>query len=115
MAIVVNGTTGSPRLHKGDEVTVTGRVLITHDPLDGEFRNGDILVTGMTTPDYVSLYSRASAVVTDRGSILCHAAIVAREYGIPAVVATKVATSQLLSGGIATVTVSRQGGTITQE
>jgi phosphoenolpyruvate synthase/pyruvate phosphate dikinase len=115
MAIIVNGTTGSPRLGADEEVTVTGRVLVTFDPLDGAFQDGDILVTGMTTPDYVSLYSRAAAVVTDGGSILCHAAIVAREYGIPAVVATQNATTQLLNGGVATVTVSRQGGTVTQE
>ena len=115
MAIIVNGTTGSPRLGADEVVTVTGRVLVTFDPLDGAFRDGDILVTSMTTPDYVSLYSRAAAVVTDGGSILCHAAIVAREYGIPAVVACQNATTQLLNGGVATVTVSRQGGTITQE
>ena len=113
--IVVNGTTGSPRLGADEVVEVTGRVLVTFDPLDGAFKDGDILVTSMTTPDYVSLYSRAAAVVTDGGSILCHAAIVAREYGIPAVVATQHATTQLLNGGVATVTVSRQGGTVTQE
>jgi phosphoenolpyruvate synthase/pyruvate phosphate dikinase len=115
MAIIINGTTGSPRLGKDEVVEVTGRVIITSNPSDGLFQEGDILVTSMTTPDYVPLFSRAAAVVTDGGSILCHAAIVAREYGIPAVVATQHATTQLTSGVEATVRVSRQGGTVTQE
>ena len=56
---------------------------------------GDILVTRMTTPDYVVAMRKAVAIVTDEGGITCHAAIVSREFGIPCVVGTKNATQIL--------------------
>ncbi len=67
-----------------------------------EVREGDILVADATNPDWEPVLRRASAVVTNRGGRTCHAAIVARELGIPAVVGTGDATSALVSGQLVT-------------
>ncbi len=61
----------------------------------GKVKNGDILVAVMTTPDMVPAMKRAAAIVTDEGGLTCHAAIVSRELGCPAVVGTRRATSVL--------------------
>lgn len=61
-------------------------------------REGEVLVTAMTTPDYVPAMKKAVAFVTDEGGITCHAAIVAREFGKPCVIGTKVATKVLKTG-----------------
>jgi pyruvate,water dikinase len=74
------------------------------------FRPGEVLVAEMTTPDWGTVMKTAAAIVTDRGGRTCHAAIVARELGIPAVVGTEVATRALRSGE--TVTVSCAEGDI---
>ncbi|WXG40690.1 MAG: phosphoenolpyruvate synthase [Candidatus Freyarchaeum deiterrae] len=63
----------------------------------GELKEGDILVTRMTTPDWVPVMKKAAAIVTDEGGYTCHAAIVSRELGIPCVVGTKKATNVLQS------------------
>lgn len=65
--------------------------------------SGDILVTGMTTTDYVPAMKRAGAVVTDEGGLLCHAAIISRELGKPCVIATRNATRVLKSGDMVEV------------
>lgn len=59
---------------------------------------GDILVAKMTTPDMVMAMERAGAIVTDEGGVLCHAAIVSREFGIPCIIGTKNATKVLKDG-----------------
>jgi pyruvate,water dikinase len=61
-------------------------------------RKGDVLVTDMTNPDYVPFMKLAGAIVTDRGGVTCHAAIVSRELGIPCVVGTENATKLMVSG-----------------
>jgi len=61
-------------------------------------RHGDIVVCPTTTPAWTIIFQRAAALITDGGSALCHAAIVAREHGIPAVVATGNATHRLRDG-----------------
>ena len=67
---------------------------------------GDVLVADMTDPDWEPVMKRASAIVTNRGGRTCHAAIIARELGIPAVVGTGNAHHDVLKDGTATVTVS---------
>ena len=52
-------------------------------------RAGDVLVTTMTDPDWEPIMERAAAIVTDRGGRTCHAAIIARELGVPAIVGTQ--------------------------
>jgi pyruvate,water dikinase len=69
--------------------------------------DGDVLVTHMTSPDWLPLLRRAAGVVTDSGGMTCHAAIVSRELGIPCVVGTGEATSKLRDGEIVTVDATR--------
>ncbi|MDO8436232.1 MAG: phosphoenolpyruvate synthase [bacterium] len=68
-----------------------------------EFRKGDILVTRMTDPDWLPVMRLASGIVTDEGGRLCHAAIVSRELGVPAIVGTKNATKILKNGEMVTI------------
>jgi len=73
-----------------------GPVKIIHSPSEiDQILEGDVLVTEMTTPDFVPAMKRASGIVTDAGGRTCHAAIVSRELGIPCVVGTETATSVL--------------------
>lgn len=74
---------------------VRGRVKIITNPLKQKFPKGYILVAPMTRPDYVPLIRRALAVITDEGGITSHAAVVSREFNIPCVVGTKIATKVL--------------------
>jgi pyruvate, water dikinase len=67
------------------------------------FTPGEVLVADMTDPDWEPIMKRAAAIVTNRGGRTCHAAIIARELGIPAVVGTGTATSELRDGGPVTV------------
>ncbi len=78
------------------------RVLRSIDQM-ADFAHGDVLVADMTDPDWEPIMKRASAIVTDRGGRTCHAAIIARELGIPAVVGTGVATHALVDGQEVTV------------
>lgn len=83
---------------------VSGPVKIIHKPTEiDKVKEGDILVTEMTTPDYVPAMKRAVAIVTDVGGRTCHAAIVSRELGIPCVVGTGTATAKLTNSQIITV------------
>lgn len=76
--------------------TVIGRVTICKGVNSiSKVKKGDILVTSMTRPEYMPAIKKASAIVTDEGGITCHAAIVARELNIPAVIGTKIATKIL--------------------
>jgi pyruvate,water dikinase len=68
-----------------------------------EFQSGEVLVADMTDPDWEPVMKRASAIVTNRGGRTCHAAIIARELGIPAVVGTGSATTALSDGQEVTV------------
>ncbi|MTH69035.1 phosphoenolpyruvate synthase [Agromyces bracchium] len=83
---------------------VTGRVRILQSPAEGAaLQAGEILVAPMTNPDWVPTMRRAAAVVTDGGGMTCHAAIVARELGVPAVVGARTATTVLRDGELVTV------------
>ncbi|HEX5829574.1 MAG TPA: putative PEP-binding protein, partial [Gemmatimonadaceae bacterium] len=89
----------------------TGVVRVLASPEEGaELRQGEVLVTTMTSPDWVPLMRRAAAVVTDAGGMTSHAAIVSRELGIPCVVGTKTATRTLRTGML--VTVNARDGTV---
>ena len=82
----------------------SGEVRILKSVEDGaRLKEGDILVTAMTAPDWVPLMRKASAIVTDQGGMTCHAAIVSRELGIPAIVGTDGATTTLEDGVMVTV------------
>jgi pyruvate,water dikinase len=82
----------------------SGRVRVVTGPEDlDQFQPGEILVAETTAPDWGTVIKQAAAVVTDRGGRTCHAAIVARELGIPAVVGTEAATQTLVTGEEVTV------------
>ncbi|MFH0854567.1 MAG: PEP-utilizing enzyme [bacterium] len=66
-------------------------------------KKGDILVCGMTLPDFVPAMKKAAAIITDEGGITCHAAIISREIGIPCVTGTKIATQVLKDGDLVEV------------
>jgi pyruvate,water dikinase len=83
---------------------VSGKVKVINSPNEIEkLRDGDVLVASMTNPDYTPAMLKASAIVTDIGGMLSHAAIVARELGIPSVVGTRDATKKLRDGMEVTV------------
>jgi len=81
-----------------------GRVRVIHDPSEMEkVQPGDVLVADMTDPNWEPVMKRASAIVTNRGGRTCHAAIIARELGVPAVVGCGDATDVLKDGALVTV------------
>ena len=85
----------------------TGPVRIVHNIADMDtVKPGDVLVTDMTDPNWEPVMKRASAIVTNRGGRTCHAAIIARELGIPAVVGCGNATERLTDGTLVTVACS---------
>jgi len=86
----------------GGKASGTARVILNTDELD-RVKKGDILVTLMTTPDYIMAMNRSAAVVTNDGGITCHAAIISRELGIPCIVGTKFATRVLKDGDLVEV------------
>jgi pyruvate,water dikinase len=88
------------------QITATARVLLGPEDF-GQMQPGDVLVAEITTPAWTPLFAMAAGVVTDIGGPLSHGSIVAREYGIPAVLGTGVATQRIRSGQVITV----DGGT----
>ncbi len=76
----------------------TAKVVLNPEEAAKIMRKGDILVAEMTNPDYVPFMKLAGAIVTDKGGVTCHAAIVSRELGIPCVVGTENATKLMISG-----------------
>ncbi|MFA6436972.1 MAG: PEP-utilizing enzyme [Candidatus Paceibacterota bacterium] len=84
--------------------TYKGRVrIILSTEMAKELQNGEILVTTMTTPNLIGVIKRSGAIITDEGGILCHAAIVSRELGIPCIIGTKIATQILKDGDLVEV------------
>jgi len=82
----------------------SGAVKVIHSPNQiDEVKEGNVLVTEMTSPDYVPAMKRAAAIVTDTGGQTSHAAIVSRELGIPCVVGTGTATHVLTNGQVVSV------------
>jgi len=98
----VSRTVGVEILLRGNPAnggSATGRVkvVVRRNDLD-KFEDGDVLVIPYGRVRYLALFGRAAAVVTDKGGITSHAAVLAREYGIPAVVRTGRATRLLVDG-----------------
>jgi pyruvate,water dikinase len=89
-----------------------GIAKIVADPQEAAkvMHKGNILVTDMTNPDYVPFMKLAGAIVTDKGGVTCHAAIVSRELGIPCVVGTEKATQVMITGK--EYTVDSRGGVV---
>ncbi len=86
------------------EKIATGRVrVIQSAQFIGQFKDGEILVTDKTDPDWQPIMKKAAAIVTNRGGRTCHAAIVSRELGVPAIVGTEHGTEALKDGQLVTV------------
>jgi pyruvate,water dikinase len=100
-AVLLRGLGGAPGSASG-----AARVLTALSDA-ASLNDGDVLVTHMTSPDWLPLMRRAAAIVTDSGGMTCHAAIVSRELGIPCVVGTGEATRRLRDGEIVTVDATR--------
>jgi pyruvate,water dikinase len=82
----------------------SGEVRVLTDVRDGaRLQDGEILVAQMTNPDWLPTMRRAAALVTDTGGMTCHAAIVARELGVPCIVGARTATKDLTDGMVVTV------------
>ena len=105
MAMAVEGE--GPVLVSGQAVgdrIAAGAVRVVRSQQDLEaFQPGEVLVAAATSPDWEAVMKRASAIVTDRGGRTCHAAILAREMGVPAVVGAGDATMRLQTGQSVTV------------
>jgi len=78
---------------------IKGRARVLEDAsLVSQLREGEILITYMTTIEFIPAFRKASAVVTDEGGMSCHAAIISREFKLPCIVGTKVATRVIQTG-----------------
>jgi len=106
--VFLKGTPASPGIAFGPVKKILSAKKIN------KIERDDVLVTAMTTPDFVPIMKKVSAIVTDKGGQTSHAAIVSRELGIPCVVGTQNATEKLKNGQIITVNGSKgeiyQGG-----
>ncbi len=91
-AVLVTGLGASP-----GQVSGPARIIDSTDEMD-RVRDGDIIITEMTTPDMVPAMKRAAAIVTDEGGMTSHASIVSRELGVPAVVGAGTATTRIEDG-----------------
>jgi pyruvate,water dikinase len=88
----VSGIAGSPGVVEG-----IARVVMTVDEFD-EVEDGDILVCQMTNPAWVVLFTKIAGLVTDTGGTTSHPAVLSREFGIPAVIGTSIATHRIRTG-----------------
>ena len=104
MKVVIRGVAAGKRGYG------MGTAKVVANPTEAAkvMQKGDVLVTDMTNPDYVPFMKLAGAIVTDKGGVTCHAAIVSRELGIPCVVGTENATKLMVTGEEYTVD-SRSG------
>ena len=104
LKVIVRGISAGRRGYGIGKATV----VLNPDDAHRDMKKGDILVTGMTDPDFVPFMKMASAIVTDKGGITSHAAIVSRELNIPCVVGTEIGTQVMKTGQDYTVD-SRNG------
>jgi pyruvate,water dikinase len=91
-ALELTGVAASPGVAEGP-----ARVILRHDQL-GELEQGEILVAPSTSSSWTPVFGKIAAAVLDIGGIMSHAAIVAREYGLPAVVGTGTGTTRIKTG-----------------
>jgi pyruvate,water dikinase len=101
----LTGFAGSPGVAEG-----LARVVLRPDQLD-TVQEGEILVAPVTSPSWTPVFGRIRGAVSDIGGIMCHAAIVSREYGLPAVVGTGFGTSTIKTGQL--IRVDGNAGTVT--
>ena len=104
MALPPDGASTALRGVSGSRGTATGPARVVRGPDDfDKVRPGDVLVCTSTTPTWTPLFASVAALASDSGGVLSHTAIVAREYGLPAVVGVKYGTSVIRDGQVVTV------------
>ena len=103
-SILVKGISVGQQITSG-----TARIINSIEEIDN-ISSTDIIITDMTNPDWVPAMKQAAGIITNRGGRTCHAAIVSRELGIPAIVGTQYATEKIASGQ--SITLDCSGGTI---
>ncbi|NQY06662.1 MAG: phosphoenolpyruvate synthase [Flavobacteriaceae bacterium] len=101
--IILSGIAVGDRIGQGNIRILDSMEEYYHIAKNKPFRDGDVLVTDMTDPNWEPLMKKASGIITNRGGRTCHAAIVAREMGVPAIVGTQEATQVLVNGMAVTV------------
>ena len=101
--IIAKGINGTPAF-KGK---VTGVCRVVFDYKKANISKGEILVTGMTDPNFVPLIKKAAGIITDGGGLLSHAAIISRELKKPCIIGTKIATQVLKNGDLVEVDASK--------
>ena len=95
--LIIKGKTAYPGFIKGKTKIIINKKMFS------KFESKDILVTTMTTPDFLPLMRKASAFITDEGGVTCHASILSRELKIPCIIGTKIATKILKDGDLVEV------------
>jgi len=101
--MIKKGTILTEGASVGSKIAV-GKVHVIKDVKDiHKFKQGEVLVTEMTDPDWEPIMKKAAAIVTNSGGRTCHAAIISRELGVPCVVGTSTATEDLKNGAIVTI------------
>lgn len=103
-AIIVKGISVGQQIAQG-----TARIINSIEDID-HINTTDIIITDMTNPDWVPAMKQAAGIITNRGGRTCHAAIVSRELGIPAIVGTQDATEKIVNGQ--NITLDCSGGTV---
>ena len=93
----IKGNTAYPGIVRG-----VIKIILNKD-MFGKLNDGEILVTGMTTPDFLPVMKKSAGFITDEGGITCHAAIIARELKKPCIIGTKIATKVLKDGDLVEV------------
>ena len=102
----IEGVTANPGKYVGP-----AKILLSENDVD-KINEGDILVTTMTNPYYLPAIVKSKGIVTDEGGILSHAAIISREFDIPCVVGTKIATIAIHDGDIVEIEGTERGGIV---
>lgn len=106
----ISGTIACPGKAKGNARVILVRDLPTLEKDLREFKKGEVMVTTMTQPTMVLIASKAAAIVTDEGGLTSHASILAREFGIPCIVGTRLATKAIKTGDL--IEVDANKGTV---
>jgi pyruvate,water dikinase len=104
-ATVLTGFGASPGVVEG-----RARVVLSCDELD-DIEDGEILVAELTSPSWAPVFSRIAGTVTETGGMMCHVAIVCREYGLPAITGVSGATHRIRTGQL--LRVDGSAGTVT--
>ncbi|HEY4512801.1 MAG TPA: PEP-utilizing enzyme [Candidatus Paceibacterota bacterium] len=94
----IKGVTGNPGKAKGKV-----RLVLSDNAANVMIENGEILVAVSTNPSLIPIMKKATAIITDEGGMLCHAAIMSRELGIPCIIGTKIATQAFKTGDMVEV------------